>query len=188
MRRDAERPCSTGPATYVQNRSVAVRAPRTEQIVVVRLAVRMAVALEEVARAQLLRAVVAREVLRMPGLAQRRDHLADDRLVAGIAAALLRRGHTLAAHVGLQVAEHRVQLVALLNGLRLRRRVRLRLRLRLRVRGLRVRLGVAVRDALRRLGVLGDRLVLVRAGVDLCGRTGGDGPKKIIMLGGWGNR
>lgn len=68
---------------------------------VVRLAVRMAVALKEVARAQLLRAVVARKVLRMPGLAQRRDHLADDRLVAGVAASLLCGGDSLAAHVGL---------------------------------------------------------------------------------------
>lgn len=61
----------------------------------------MAVAFEEVARAQLLRTVIARKVLRMPGLAQCRNHLANDWLVAGIAAALLRRGHSLAAHVGL---------------------------------------------------------------------------------------
>lgn len=71
---------------------------------IVRLAVRMSVALEEVASSQLLRAVVAREMLRMPGLAQRRNDLADDWLVAGIAASLLGSGHSLAAHVGLKVS------------------------------------------------------------------------------------
>lgn len=56
---------------------------------VVGLAVREAVALEEVAGAELLAAVVAREMLRVPGAAQGGDHLADDRLVAGAAAPLL---------------------------------------------------------------------------------------------------
>lgn len=43
---------------------------------VVRLAVGSSVALKEVARSQLLVALLASEVLRVPGLAQRRDHLA----------------------------------------------------------------------------------------------------------------
>lgn len=46
---------------------------------VVRLAVGPAVAFEEVARAQLLVAVRAREVLRVPGPAQRCDHLWEKR-------------------------------------------------------------------------------------------------------------
>lgn len=49
---------------------------------VVGLAVGPAVALEEVARAQLLRAVRAREVLGVPRAAQRRDHLRGGPLVS----------------------------------------------------------------------------------------------------------
>ena len=71
---------------------------------VVRLAVRIAVPLEEVPRAQLLRAVIAREVLRMPSLAKGRNDLADDRLIARVAASLLGRVNSLAAHIGLQIA------------------------------------------------------------------------------------
>lgn len=85
----------------VQNGAVAVGAARAEQIVVVRLAVREAVALEEIAGAQLLAAVVAREVLRMPCLAQGCDHLAHNGLLAGIAAALLHGIDSLATHIGL---------------------------------------------------------------------------------------
>lgn len=77
---------------------------------VVRFAVRMTVTFEEVTGAQLLFAVTAEEVLRVPGLAQRRYHLADDRLVARITASLLGRVHTLAVHVSLQATEHRIQL------------------------------------------------------------------------------
>lgn len=139
---------------YIQNRPVAVRAPRTKQVVVVRLAVRIAVPLEEVARAQLLRAVVARKVLRMPGLAQGRNDLADDRLVARVAASLLGRVHTLAAHVGLQIPKHRVQLV-----------VRRRQLLGRRNRGQRA---LVVRDTLVRLRVIRHRrLELLRSGGDL---------------------
>lgn len=76
---------------------------------VVRFAVRPAVALEKVARAQLLRTVVAREVFRVPGLAQRRDHLPDDGLVARRAASFLRRVHALSVHLGREAAEHAVQ-------------------------------------------------------------------------------
>lgn len=42
---------------------------------IIRLAIRMALSLEEVSRAQLLVAVGAREVFRMPRLAQGRYHL-----------------------------------------------------------------------------------------------------------------
>lgn len=87
---------------------------------VVQFAVRLSVALKEVPSAQLLVAVAARKVLRVPGLAQRRDHLADDRLLAGVAAALLCRRHSASVHVGVQVAEHRVQLIALRQGARRR--------------------------------------------------------------------
>jgi hypothetical protein len=61
--------------SYVENGPVAVGAARRKQIVVVGLAVGRAVALKEVARAQLGVALLASEVLRVPGLAQRRDHL-----------------------------------------------------------------------------------------------------------------
>ena len=46
-----------------------------EEVLVVGLAVRVAVALKEVTGAQLVRAVNAREVLRVPDLTQSRDHL-----------------------------------------------------------------------------------------------------------------
>lgn len=85
--------------TYIQNGAIAVGTPWAEQIVIVWLAVWVAVAFEEAARAELLATVAACEVLRMPGAAQRRDHLADDRLVAGAAAALLCCGNSLAIHV-----------------------------------------------------------------------------------------
>lgn len=55
--------------TYVQDRAIAVRTAWAEEIVVVRLAVRVTVTLEEVARTELLVAVIAGEVLRMPGFA-----------------------------------------------------------------------------------------------------------------------
>lgn len=58
---------------------------------IVSFAVRIAVALEEVSRAQLLIAVIAREVLRMPCLAQGCDHLTDNRLIARITASFLHR-------------------------------------------------------------------------------------------------
>lgn len=87
---------------------------------VVLLAIRLAVALKEVLGAQLLAAVVAGKVFRVPGLAQGRDHLANNRLLAGIAAALLCGRHSSSAHVLVQIAEHRVQLVSLGQGARRR--------------------------------------------------------------------
>lgn len=83
-------PSVTTGRAYIQYGPVAVRAARTEQVVVVRLAVRVTVPLKEVAGAEFLLAVGADEVLRVPGLAERRDHLTHDRLVASAAAALLR--------------------------------------------------------------------------------------------------
>lgn len=97
--------------TFVKDGAVAVGTAGGEEVVVVGFAVRLAVALEEVAGAQLLVAVGAGEVLGVPGLAQGRDHLADDGLVAGATAALLRGGDALLRHVGSQGAEHTIQLV-----------------------------------------------------------------------------
>lgn len=85
----------------VQDGAVAVGTAWAKQIVVIGLAVGEAVALKEVAGAQLLAAVVARKVLRMPGLAQGGDHLADNWLLACIAAALLYSVDSLATHIGL---------------------------------------------------------------------------------------
>lgn len=84
---------------------------------VVGLAVGLPVSLEEVPGAQLLRAVGAREVLRVPRLPQRGDDLAHYGLLAGVAAAFLARVDSLAAHVCLEVAKHRIQV---LLGRRLR--------------------------------------------------------------------
>lgn len=76
---------------YIQNWTVAVSASWTEKIMIVSFAVRVAVALEEVSRAQLLIAVIARKVLRMPCLAQGCDHLTDNRLIARITTSFLHR-------------------------------------------------------------------------------------------------
>jgi len=73
----------------------------------------MTVALEEVSGTQLLVAVRAHKVLRMPSLAERSDHLANDGFVAGTAATLLRGTHSLSVHVRLQTTEHRIQLSGL---------------------------------------------------------------------------
>lgn len=129
---------------YIENGTVAVGASRREQVVVVGLAVRMALPLEEVAGTKFLVAVGAGEVLRVPGLAQGRDHLeksetwnpttfghfrktplhylSNDGLLASTAASLLGSVDSLSAHVCLQIAEHRIQLVLLdvgdrVNGL-----------------------------------------------------------------------
>lgn len=56
---------------------------------IISFAVRHIVAFEEVPRAQLLIAMIASEMLRMPSFAQRGDDLADNRLVASIAASFL---------------------------------------------------------------------------------------------------
>lgn len=77
---------------------------------VIRFAVRVAVSFEEIPGAQFLAAMRADEVLRMPGLAQRGDHLADDGLIASRAASFLRRIHSLLVHVRLKATQHRIQL------------------------------------------------------------------------------
>lgn len=89
---------------YIQNRSIAVGTTWAEQVVIVRLAVRVAIALEEIPGAQLLVAVIAGEVLRMPSFAESRYNLPYDGLIASIAAPLLGGVHSLAAHVGLQIS------------------------------------------------------------------------------------
>lgn len=67
------------------------------------------VLLEETAASQGGGTAAAEEVLRMPGSTQSRDHLPSNRLVAGATEALGLSGHTTAAKVGLQQAQHRVQ-------------------------------------------------------------------------------
>lgn len=139
-----------GRYAFIQNWSIAVGTTWTEQIVIVRLAVRVAIALEEVPGAQLLVAVVAREVLRMPSLAQRRYDLPYDGLIACIAAPLLGGIHSLATHVGLQISEHGIQLV---TG-----------RGQLFGRGHRRQSALIVRGSLVWLRVIRHRLELVRSG------------------------
>lgn len=78
---------------------------------IVLLAVWSAVTLEEVLGAQLLVAVGACEMLRVPGLAQGCDHPPNDGFVAGGAAALLCGGNALLSHVAGQGAQHRIKLV-----------------------------------------------------------------------------
>lgn len=83
---------------------------------IIRFAVGIPVSLEEISRPQLLIAVVAREMLRMPCLAQSCDYLANYWLVACIAAALLHGVYTLSAHVSLKVAKHKFKLIASLSA------------------------------------------------------------------------
>jgi len=88
---------------FIQNRSVAVSASGAEQIVIVGLAVRLALPLEEVPGAQFLGAMGAGEMLRMPRLAQGGDDLAYDGFFAGAAASLLAGVYSLTAHVCIKV-------------------------------------------------------------------------------------
>lgn len=78
---------------------------------IVVFAIGASVALEKVARAQFLGTVIAGEVLGVPGFPERRDDLADDGLIAGVTAALLRRIDTLPRHIRLQVPKHTIQLI-----------------------------------------------------------------------------
>jgi len=87
--------------TFIQNSTVAIGTSWTKQIVVVRFAIRMSVAFEEVSGAQFLIAMIAGEMLWMPSFAQSGDHLTDNRFVACIATSLLCSSYSLTAHVGL---------------------------------------------------------------------------------------
>lgn len=88
---------------FVENGAVAVGATGREKIVIVGLAVGLTLPLEEVPRSQLLVAVGAREVFRVPRFSQGGDHLSHDGLLAGAAASLLSSVHTLTTHVCLEV-------------------------------------------------------------------------------------
>ncbi|KYM76551.1 hypothetical protein ALC53_12994 [Atta colombica] len=90
---------------YIKNRPIAISATRREQVMIIRFAVRMTLPLEEVPCTQLLVAVSTCEVFWMPRLAQCRYHL------RSAAASFLGCVDTLAAHVGLKIAEHRIQLI-----------------------------------------------------------------------------
>ncbi|KYN27217.1 hypothetical protein ALC57_03561 [Trachymyrmex cornetzi] len=99
---------------YIENGPVAISATRREQVMIVRFAIRMTFPLEEVPCTQLLVAVSTCEVFWMPRLAQGRYHLRSKNIIkflAGAAASFLGCVDTLAAHVGLKIAEHRIQLV-----------------------------------------------------------------------------
>lgn len=87
---------------------------------VVYLAVRLSFTFEEVPSAKFLGAVVAGEMLRMPGFPEGRDDLTHDGLVASAAASLLARVDSLATHISLKVAKHIIEVL-------LRGRARLRL-------------------------------------------------------------
>lgn len=103
-----ERGCYERCNTYIQDWTVTVSTSGTEQVMVVRFAVRFSIPFKEVTRSQLLGTVGTREVLRMPRLSQGGDDLSHDWLLAGVAASFLARVDSLAAHVCLQVAEHRI--------------------------------------------------------------------------------
>ena len=86
-------------STYIQNGTIAIGTTWTEEIVIIGFTVGESIALKEVACAQLLIAVIACEMLWMPGLAQSGNHLAHNWLLAGVAAALLYGVDSLTTHV-----------------------------------------------------------------------------------------
>jgi len=118
----------------------------------------MTVPFEKVACAQLLGTMVARKVLRMPGLAQGRDHLANNRFVTGITAPFLGGVDSLTAHFGLQTAQHRVQLIT---------SVRIAFRLLCGCRLLGDNSGLEVRCTFIWFRVISDCWLLVRTRIDL---------------------
>lgn len=87
--------------TFIQNGTITIGTARAEEVVVVLFAIGEAIAFEEVACAQFLVAVVAREMLRMPGLAQSSNDLAHNGFLTGVAAALLYSINTLTIHIRL---------------------------------------------------------------------------------------
>lgn len=97
---------------YIQNGSIAVSTSRTKQVMVVRLAVGMAIPLEEIACSELLIAMIAREMLWMPCFTQRCDHLTHNWFLTGAAAALVGCVYSLPIHICLQAAQHKVQLIS----------------------------------------------------------------------------
>lgn len=68
---------------------------------IIGLTVGKAIALKEIACAQLLIAVIASKMLWMPGFAQGGNDLANNGLFTGIAAALLYSVYSLTIHIGL---------------------------------------------------------------------------------------
>lgn len=81
---------------------------------VIRFTVWVPISFEEIPGAQLLIAVRANEVLRMPRLSQGGDHLTYNWLVTRTTATLLRRVYTLSIHICLQTTKHRIQLCCLI--------------------------------------------------------------------------
>lgn len=86
---------------FIQNGAITVRATWTKQIMIVGLAIWKTVAFKEITCTQFLATMIAGEMLRMPCLAQRGNHLTNNRFLACIAAALLHRIDTLTTHIGL---------------------------------------------------------------------------------------
>lgn len=101
---------------FIQYGPVAVVAAWGEQVVVIRLTVRLSITLEEVPGADLLLTVSAHKVFRVPRAAHGSDHLSYDGLTAGTANSLSYRLHAQLVEVRLQTAQHVVQLVDLCWG------------------------------------------------------------------------
>lgn len=87
--------------TLIQYGTIAVRTTWTEEIMIIWFTVGESITLKEVTCAQLLTAMIACKVLRMPSLAQCGNHLTHNRLLACIAATLLYCVNTLTTHIGL---------------------------------------------------------------------------------------
>lgn len=87
--------------TFIQYGTITVRTTWTKEIMIIGFTVRESIAFKEVTCAQLLTAMIACKMLRMPCLAQCSDHLTNNGFLACIAATLLYCVNTLTTHIGL---------------------------------------------------------------------------------------
>lgn len=101
---------------FIKDGPVAVVAARREEVVIVLLAVGLPVPLKEVPRADLLLAVGADEVLRVPGFPHGCNYLPSNRLLAGSTDTFGNCSYTQFIQVRLKTSQHGIQLTARLGG------------------------------------------------------------------------
>lgn len=83
---------------------------------IIRFAIWMGISFKKIPCSQFLVTMGAREMLRMPCLAQSCYHLSDYGFVAGVATTFLCCIDSLTRHIGLEISKHRIQLVLLWMG------------------------------------------------------------------------
>lgn len=101
---------------FIKDGPIAVVAAWREEVVIVLLAVRLPIPLKEVPRPNLLLAVGADEVLRVPGFPHGCNYLPSNRLLAGSTDTFGNCSYTQFIQVRLKTSQHGVQLTARLGG------------------------------------------------------------------------